>query len=320
MKNEEKIKNYTIKIPVYTSELVKKPNDLFGGVTPTHMINYALNKINEYNNQGVKITSDKRNKTKKKEIDKIFFTEHKIGIVPVLLLRISAYNTNLLDGYVETDKKIEFNPSDKIGSDNNFVMLYPRVVGIDPNSYKHHWLIFVYEDPHKENADIISTIKLVLNKILKIPTANIKLPDVLDELKSYKTIPELQVKLSSINYKDNEVDIKYREYLTDTRLKKIKEDYFKNMPFENTQDLIYDSSIGEDYDKREVKVIIGKKEFKITNEQKREAKEGFNQLIEEIYNEKSSITESDLENLYKSDFIITKLTPVLENYLTTNVE
>lgn len=319
-KSESKAKTYTIKIPVFTSELIKKANDMFGGITRKHMIDFAVKKIEDYNNQGVKITSDKRNKTQKKEIDKVLITQHQIGDIPVLLLKISAYNTNLLDGYVETDKKIDFAPNDKIGSDNNFMMLYPQIAGIDPNNYKHHWLIFVYEDPHKENADIIGTVKLVLNKILKIPTANIKLPDVLDELRSFKIIPELQVKLYSLSYEDNEVDIKYRSYLTESKLKRVKENLFSNMPFEATEELINDNSIGEGYDKKEVKISIGKKDYRITNEQKREVKEGFNQLIEEIYNERSGITELDLKNLYDSDFIISKLTPVLENYLKTNVE
>ncbi len=319
-KSEPKPKTYTIKIPVYTSEQVVKAVDLFGGVTHKHMLDFAIKKISDYNNQEIKITSDKRNKTKKKEIDTVQYTKHNIGNIPVLLLKISAYNTNLLDGYVVTDKRVEFNPKDRIGSDNNFMMLYPNIVGIDPNNYKHFWLIFVYEDPHKENADIIGTIRLVLNKILNIPTANIKLPELIEELRAVKNIPELQVKLYSLSYEDNEVGIKYREYLSDSRLKKVKEDYFKNMPFENTQELINDNSIGEGYDKKEIKVIIGKKEYKITNDQKRDAKDGLNQLIEEIYNEASGITESDLKTLYEPEFIISKLSPVLENYLKSNVE
>lgn len=319
-KSEPKTKVYTIKIPVYTSELIEKGNDLFGGVTNEHMIKYAQKKIDDYNNQEIKITSDKRNKTRKKEIDKIIYSSHKLGNVSVILLKISAYSTNLLDGYVFTDKRIEFNPKDKIGSDNNYVMLYPHIYGIDPNNYKFHWLIFVYEDPHKENADIIGTVKLVLNKVLNISTKNIKLPDVLDELRKIKTIPELQVKLSSVNFENNGVDIKYQDYLYNTKFRKIEENFFKNMPFENTQELINDNNFGLDYDKKEVKIIYGKKEFKITNEQRQEAKDGFNQFIEEIYNEQSAITEAELESIFNVDFIISKLAPVLENYLSSNVE
>jgi hypothetical protein len=315
-KPDKKEKSFLIKVPVYSSELILKGKDLFGGVTYGDMINFAKRKISEYKIQESKVSRNKRNKLQKKEIDKVECIDCVIGERPCALLKISAYNTNLFDGYVETDQKIKLKQNHKLGSDNFFVLLVPNILGIDSNNYKHQWVILVYEDPHKETQEIIGTAKLVLNKILEISTSNIKLPEILEDLKRIKTVPELSLNFTSVSTDENEVDAKYRSYLVGSKFRKQKEDKFENMPYEKTEEVIKDFSYETEYQKRIVKILIGKKEYRITREQKQEAADKLNDAVEEIFNESIGITETELnERIYDTDFIIEKLTPVLQNYL-----
>jgi hypothetical protein len=316
-KSEIKEKSFLIKVPVYSSELILKGNDLFGGVIYGDMLKYAKKKIAEYQIKESKVSRNKRNKVQKKEIDHVECIDCVIGERPCALLKISAYNTNLFDGYVETDKKIELKQNHKLGSDNFYVLLVPNIIGVNANNYKHQWVILVYEDPHKDTQEIIGTAKLVLNKILDISTSNIKLPEILEDLKRIKTVPELSLNFTSISNDENEVDAKYRSYLVGSRFRKQKEDKFQNMPFESTEEVINDCSYENEFQKRIIKISIGKKEYRITREQRSDASDKLNEAVEEIFNESIGITETELnERIYESEFIIEKLTPVLQNYLS----
>lgn len=320
MDSSDKPKEYLIKIPVYTSELIEKPQDLFGGVSYHDMVSHIKKRIDEYNSQPNKVTSDKRNKTKKKGIDKVDYFDYQFGDVPALLIQISAHNTNLHDGYLETSTKIPFEKDFKVGSDNNFILLYPIINGIDNSNYEYYWIVLVYEDIEKENGELISTVKLVLKKILGINVANIKLPEVLEELRKMGVVPELQLRLTSISFDDNEVDTKFRTYLTESKVKRQSVDKFRDLPYDTTVDLINEELEKEGHQKVEVKVLWGKKVYNITKEQMNDARNSIKQTAEEIFNETSAITELDLPQIYNRDFIIERLKPVLNNYLTSYVK
>lgn len=316
--SDNKEKSFSIKVPVYTSEPILKPIDLFGGVSYENMNQFVHKKILDYTSNNDKVSRNKRNKVQKKEIDNVKCIDCKIGERPSIILQISAYNTNLFDGYVETDKIITLEQNNKIGSENFFVLLVPNIIGLDSNQYKHQWIILIYEDPHKDTQDIISTVKLVINKILEIPTSNIKLPEILNDLNKIKHIPELSLSFSAISNDENEVDARYRTYLVASKFRKQKEDKFENMPFKSIEELLKDLSYESEYQKRTVKITLGKKEYRITRDAMIEAKGIIQETTEEIFNETIGITESELkEKIYNVDFIIDKLTPVLQNYLSS---
>lgn len=319
MSTNDNLKTYSIKIPVYTSEPITKPNDVFGGVTYKDMINHVVNKIAEYDNIPFKLSRNKRNKTQKKEVDKIEYNICSLGGIEAILLRISAYNTNLYDGYIETDERFSLEKNHKIGSNNNFVLLYPNIYGLDNNNYMYHWIVLIYEDPNKNDGlDLVSTAKMVLNKVLGISIANIKLPEVMNEIEKIKTIPEIQLKFTSLKFEDNEVSIKYRDYLSNSCVKAQKMNTFKNMPFERIEEIIEDNTFQAEYQTKEIKIIAGNKEYKIIDKLE-EAKEIFKKSAEQIFNATASITELDLENkIYEKDFILSKLEPILNNYLNSS--
>lgn len=317
---EKKEKIYTVKVPVYTTQMIENAQDIFGGISYQDMLSYVKHKLNSYSENGEKIEFENRNKTQKTVINNINYTEHNAGKVSGILMQISAYSTNLYDGYLEAEEKIKFKKEYKIGSETNFVMIFPLIKGIDRTNYLRYFIIMVYEDPTKTNEEISKIAKAVMNRILELPIANIKLPSILEELRAIGTIPELQVKYSSVYNHENDVDLKFREYLVSGKVKKQKEDYFKNMPIEKIEDLLNEKDENE-YQKKEAKLVVGKKEYKILKELIKETGEVLKETAEKVFNASTSITENELNHkVHDREFIFSKLIPILENFLSTDNE
>lgn len=318
---KKKSKSYIIKVPVYTTEMIENPNGLFGSPTYENMIEFITNKLTQFSSKNKTINIDNRIKTKQTVIKDINYSVNEIGINKGILLKVSAYSTNLYDGYLENKKKIEFNREDKIGSDTNFILIYPMIIGLERENYTTYFIVLIYEDPTKINEEISKIAKVILNNVLEIPITNIKLPSIMDELKKMGEIPELQLKYSSIINDDNEVDIKYRTYFQKSRIRKQREDFFKNMPFEKVEELIYNNDDNEEYQKLEIKLTNGKKEYKIMKELLSEAGEVLKESAEKVFNASTAITEQELnDKIHDVEFIISKLKPILENFISINNE
>ena len=313
---DTKEKSYNIKVPVYTTEIIEETNSLFG-ISYSEMIDTIKSKIKNFKSE---LSFENRNKTKKTVIHKVEYSEHNLGLTPCLLLQISAYSTNLYDGYFEAEEKIQFQVKDKIGNETNFMLIYPVINGISQNNYTRYFLILIYEDPNKDSNELTKISKNVVNKILNIPIQNIKLSTILDEIQSISTVPELQIRYYGINNADNEVDIKYREYSQSCKIKKTKENSFKNMPFQTMQELLEETDNSGEYQRKETKLIIGKKEYRISKEIFNEASETLKETAEKIFNSTISITQEEFEKIYNTDFIVEKLSAVLTNYLSTEQE
>lgn len=63
---------------------------------------------------------------------------------------------------------------------------------------------------------------------------------------------------------------------------------------------------------------MGKKEYKITTEQIDDAQEKIRNTAEAIFTDSCIVYESELDAIYNTDFVLSKLTPILLNYLKSN--
>lgn len=287
---------------------------LFENVSFQDMIQMIKTRLDDFKSP---ISSSNRNKTKKTVVSNISYQDVQIGNVPALLLQISAFNTNMYDGYFEANEKIPITKDNKLGSENNFVLLYPRIKGLSVETYTCFFLMLVYEDPTKDNGEVCKLAKILVNKILNIPIENIKLPMIFDELKDISTIPELQIHYRSISDADNDVDVKYREFLQGSKLEKKKDRLFKNMPRETMEQLLADTADDEDYQQKDTRIVIGKKEYRIKKELVNEASEELKETAEKIFNASSAITQTELDTqIHDTNFMIDKLSGVLTNYLS----
>jgi hypothetical protein len=308
-----KEKEYIIRVPVYTTKF----KDWRKGTTYNDAIDKLKVDIDSYNERELKEISDKRNKTKTKEIEYINYYNTKFGDIPVLLLKITANDINLRDGYLQTETRINFERTYKLGSENNYALLYPNVIGVDSEKLQAHWLILIYEDPNKDNDEIVKCVKMVLQKILHLSFQNIKSDDILQELRKIGTIPELAVKLTGVNYDDNGVDAKYQQYHVEWKLKKEKEDKFEHMPCDLVEEMMNEEIDYKEYQKKEIKFKIGKKEYRITHTQIEDAKEKMQQTAEAIFTDSCIVFESEMEKIYDEKFILGKMYSILDNYLSS---
>ena len=313
--SKDKTKGYSIKMPVYTTKMIEKEEGLFGKETYEEMVTSLKNRLSSFSSP---ISTDNRNKTKKTVISKIEPTQVAIGDVPALLLQINAFNTNLYDGYFEGNEKINFRRDNKIGSDSNYVLFYPRIVGLDERKYTCYFLMLVYEDPTKDSGEVSRIAKIVSDKILKVPIQNIKMSMILEELKAIKEVPELSVRYYSLTEAENCVDVKYASYLDRARLKKEETRNFKNMPMDTMRDLLSDTSEDGNYQKKETWIRWGRREYKISKQLIVEAGEELKETAEKIFNATSVVTQQELEEkIHDKDFMIEKMSDVITNYISS---
>ena len=310
---EQKQKTYKIKIPVYTTSMLNKEVGLFEDVTYDEMLKFVKDKIEKY---AFPLSSPTRNKTLMTVIKGIKVEEVALGSDKALLLQISAYDTNFYDGYFEGAERITITKDNKIGKDSNYILFVPRIKGLTAESYTCYFLMFVYEDPTKQNGEVSRLAKLMAREIIQVPVENIKLPVIMRELKECKTIPELQIRYSSMYEAENDVDVKYVPYLLGSKLEKKKVRDFKDMPFEVMSELLNDKSDDEDYQIKKTSIKVGKTEYRIKSYID-EAKEELQETAEKIFNFSIGITQAELDDkIYDQDFIIEKLQAVLNNYLS----
>jgi hypothetical protein len=222
-------KEYIIKIPVFTSERIESTDNIFNGITYKEFIDTAKSKIERHNQNEGSVTSDKRNKIIKREIGKIQIIEDSFYTTPYLLLKIAAYNTNLEGCLITPDETHQLEINDKIGSENNFIMLYPQIIGTENQSI--FWIVLIYDDPKKDSYDVVSTAKLVLSKVLNQPIKSIKLPAVLKEIKENKILPQIKMQLNAVSFDESTVSPQFEKYRTSSKLSRKEEYDFANMPF-----------------------------------------------------------------------------------------
>lgn len=312
-------KQHRIKVPVFTSKFLERTekNDMFSGLNYSGMLSSIRNKINYYNRSPDKIKSIIPNTTKERVIENIVFSEHNLGEIPIFLITVNAYETNLNDVYVEyVAEKIQLEKDNKVGSEHNVFILYPEIIGGEPKTFKYRWIAFVYEEPTKDKGEIVNICKIVLNKILHIKTKNVKLSNILDEIKKMGTIDQLSIRSFSVQKDINDIDILFKEYVTSWKLKNERKTTWDNIPADDVAEIITNED-ESDFTEREVKLRRGKIEYRL-KEKINSAKSDIEDLAEEIFNEEIKISDEELHNsLYDENEIIKRLTPVISEYVSS---
>lgn len=303
-----------IKVPVYSSTpLESNDNNLFGCIDFPKMESSIVGLIQNY--QGDSVRKGRRGKKQETVIKSVTHTIKEYTDRNWILLQISAYETNYVDGYVVTETKHDLEPDDKIGKDSYFILLVPNIIGYEQKIGQ--WFFFVYDDPNKESKEIIRISKLVITKVLKQTIFNIKLEAILSNISKLKKVPELNIKYNSLSH-EGVIDEKFKAYWDCSNLKKYKEDKFSEVPTKIVEDILLDHSYQKDYQKREVQLLLGEREYRIIRE---EAQEIFKQAAEEVYNFQIEITEEEFNSkeddkpkIYDENFILDKLSPIVHKY------
>lgn len=316
-------KGYQIKIPVFVSE--KKEMDDSGAVFPTttdSLLEDVKVLINSYNsNPNLTLTSDKRSKTTTIGIKSIDIEDISFGDDKCLLLRVTAFKTNLIDGYYqsanEDEKEIRFKERDKICSDTYFFILYPLInIRVDNNlRYDIYWHIFIYEDPSKTNDEMTRIAKLIMRKIIKSPIKNIKSEKMIADIKKYGLISEVEINLSVIGDDDEGVPDYIQNYKFESKLKKEKIIKLTNMSADDAISAYEDSSFTLNYSKRQLKFIThNKRVFSVVQE----FKDKISSALEDSFNYSIDVTEEEIKNgnIFKTETIKQNVEGIFTRYMS----
>lgn len=315
-KNEQ---TYKIDIPIYVT-LPQENTDPFPfeiyDISQSNLIDQVKEKIQNFNISQKPLSRNQRNKTSTKNVTNVKCIDIELGDDKAILLQATLFQSNLYDKFVEGSEKTKLKNSDKYGSENNFFLLYPHVFGGDKTKFQ--WIILLYIDPNKDNANFVSSIKMVL-KILNISPVHIKPDEIIDKLTKTAIIPQIAIKLFSFKLADNNVDYELDSYMIENNVTKIKDSKFENVPSKFANIIIKDRSFTESFKRRIVKITTGKQEIKFEQSVIEENSEKISELAEEIFNFSKLVTQEEVEQnvIYEVEFIKSKLQPILENYLKT---
>ena len=319
-KNDNKNKEYSIKIPVFLTDERESVETLFGTTICSDMVTIVKEQIGKYNSDtNWHVTSDKRSKTSVTGVNKIDCTDCKIQGSDCLLLQITAYRTKLYDGYYQGHDEnniIIFKENDKLCSNTHFILLYPKLVGIK-SPYKLFWYVLVYEDPSKNNEEVTRVAKLIMKDVFKYPIRNIKEPSLLNTLKENKVINQVEISLSSVTEDDNEIEVYLQDYKYVSKLKKEKKILLENIPADIAEKIYQDEDFKLNYNRKQVKYhLMNKQVLTMTAEYS----ENLKRTLEDSFNYAFSVTEEQIKNdeIFKEEFILEKLEGVLSNFLSLN--
>lgn len=237
--NDERI----ISIPVYITDPlpVLKKGDCFFPYTQETMIEQAKCDIETFNSSSNNhnILSNMSSSTTEYGIDYIDVYDLVFAQDPCLLLKVSAYQTNLIDGYLINESNTNehfFKPKDKICSNTYYMLLYPRIYSnLFVGKNAAYWNVFLYVDPSKENKDMSRIAKHIMSRIIKAPIRNVKSEKFLADIRASKRFKEVQIKICTFSEGEDDEP----EYITRYDYKSsIKKDKVITMTNVNAEDAI----------------------------------------------------------------------------------
>lgn len=309
------VREYEIKIPVFVTQIIENTGDELFPITYEDLIKVVKDKVSNFNEPISKVP---KNKTKTSVIQSVTYSDIKIGDTPSLLLQVSAYNTNFYDGYLESEEKVQLSKNSKIGNDNNFIIVYPKITGLQHENYTCQYFLFVYEDPNKDNGEVSKIAKIVAKDILQNPVQNIKLKKVLDEISNKGNVPQMEVRYISLQNAEDDEDILYKTYVQNISIREDRKIKYSDIPQDKMIDIITEKRLP--WYQRFITFTYGKTEYKITSQASKndkEYKDELEQLVEKVFNASVAVTQEEIESgkIYDTDFIIEKVFPVISNYL-----
>lgn len=318
-------KELIINIPAFISEFKEINED--GAIFRRNideLVEDAKVLIAEFNNKNQQpIITDKRSKkTTKLGINKIEVIDILFNEDKALLLKVSSFKTNLVDGYYQrikknesTKDKIQFKIDDRICSDTYFFILYPIVKSnMETLKCQEYWYVFLYVDPSKESNDMKMVARYIMSTIIKRPIKNIKAHKFIEELKKHKIIESVEITLSSYRDSDDEEEPGYlSNYKIHCKVKKHKTITLTGMSVDDAVAAYEDTSFKDTYDKRQLKFVNSNQQvYQATQEFHKKMKESF----EDSFNYVVSVSASDVSSgkIFETDFIKEKIEGLLTRY------
>ena len=315
----------TISIPAYLSDplpLDKAEESLFP-YTKSIMIEDVKSKIESFNNSNHShiIGSGRANSLTELGITSIKIIDLDFNKDKSLLLKISAYQTNLVDGYYFDSKdscEHHFQSNDKLCIDTYHVILYPRIyTNIFKGKQVAYWHVFLYLDPLKEFRVLSKIARYIMEEIVGVPIRNIKSEKFFSDIRNTPEFTKVEISLNTFSDGEDTEPEYVTKYKFERKIKKSKvltlynvnpEDALKAL--DDTKEVVNCAKRVLRFETAEQRVYSAVQEWK--NKVLSTFEDSFNYTIEVSSEDISS------KKIFEVDFIKEKLQGLFAKYLIPN--
>ena len=154
------------------------------------------------------------------------------------MLRIEEFKTGLLDLYVEHDEALNLDANDKLGSNYNYALFYPLINFDRTGKPSNRWAIFIYDDPGKDDTDVINTIKSVAIKIFDLKIKQIQREGAKENILRQGIIEQIKITYATKQNINNE-DIEFKDYLVSLKEQDNRVEVYEGLPSKDALTLIH---------------------------------------------------------------------------------
>lgn len=311
-----------ISIPVYISDLlpIEKEDESLFPYTPKVMIDIAKSKLEAFNSSpNNHLIEDKRSTSPIKHgISSIEVIDLDFNNDKCLLLRVAAYQTNLMDGYyVDATNSDEhhFSTNDKICYNTYNIILYPKIYkNVLKGKHAAYWHVFLYLDPNKESKIMSKLARHIMSKIINLPIRNVKSEKFLNDIRNTPQFTKVEISLHSYNEgEDSEPDY-VTKYKYESKIKRLKTLTLYNVKPEDALSALEDTSSVCQNTKRTLRFE--------THEQRvfssvQEFRDKLSHTFEDSFNYTVPVLLSDVstKKIFDIDFIKEKMEGLFTRYL-----
>ena len=284
------------------------------------MVDDVLGLINAYGRRGSdqKEIIKYRGKSRVKMIESIDYSLYNIGQVPCVQLCVRESKTGQEDMYLQKAGENDENPitqDDKVGSNQNYALLYPLV---DQRAQPDNkWLVIIYVTPGKDDIDMVNTFKNVVNKIFKFPFRYV----VPVNINHQRVVPKLEVTLSTIENVDFNQFIRH-DLITNSTSKTTQKVEYLNIDADAAEEILNDNGDVNAHTTRKVRFFHDafNKSAYTTYTFSSEENGVINSVMTTKYSEYDDIEPNQLETLYDAQAMRGRFARVLTNYLSNGVD
>ncbi len=284
------------------------------------MVEDVVGIINAYSRRGTdqKERIKYRGKSRVKIIESIDYISYNIGQVPCIQLCVRESKIGQEDMYLQKAGENNENPitqDDKVGSNQNYALLYPLIVPkVQP---ENKWLVIIYVTPGKDDIDMVNTFKNVVNKIFKFPFRYV----VPVNINNQRVVPTLVVTLSTIENVDFNQFIRH-DLITNSSSKTTQKVEYLNIAADAAEEILNDNGDVNAHTTRKVRFFHNafNKSAYTTYTFSSEENGVINSVMTTKYSEYDDIEPDQQETLYDAQTMRSRFTRVLTNYLSNGAD
>ena len=304
---------------------IKYPTLITSELTTHHllyqeMVDDVVGLITAYSRRAPeqKLQIQYRGKSRVKVIENINYSRYNIGNVPCVQLCVQEYKTGQENLYIQKvgdDDANELNPNDKLGSNQNYALLYPLIdQGVQPTN---RWFVIIYVTPGKDDIDMVNTIKNVVNKIFNFQFKYI-VPMVIHQ---QHVIPKVEVTLSTIENVDNTHFVRH-DLIVNSSSKSTKKVEYVNISADAAEEIYnYNREVNANTSRMIRFFHSAHNKSAYTTYKFSSGEDGvINTVMTTKYSENDDIEPDQLETLYEVDEMRSRFYRVLTNYLSNGMD